>query len=222
MKDNMIAENKKRWNLKDWLLPFIITIIGIFGSIHIGGKQVESAEKIAQSEQQIKMWELLSRESFDPRIEQDTVWTYDPLIILLGSILRDSSNAETPIYKSARAIFEESINAAIQHFYRKEKFRTRASRYIGALYHIDKQYVVNRLIEELKPKDYIWSHSVNGAVLVALVKMPGYWEGTKQQYEKINELRSHKYLGWLDSSKTEYYRHNFLEVALKNWKQVRE
>ena len=75
---NNQKSTSKRWGIKKWSLPLVVAIVGVVGSIIIGNKQVESAEKIAESDQQIKMWELIvSKQLMDTRYDQD-VWTDDP------------------------------------------------------------------------------------------------------------------------------------------------
>jgi hypothetical protein len=204
-----------RWDWwKDFGTPLAIVIVGWMGSQIISDAQIESAEKTAQSEQQIKMWEIFSKDLLDPNYDKDVVED-DPIIKLFGSILA-YSDSSSQNYRIARAMFEESVNTAINHFYRDEPIRIRAARSVAVLYYIDKKFIVKRLIDEIKPEEYIFSAEVNGTIVIAFKKVPGYWEGTKEQYEKVRMLKTFKYLG--EKENTNAYKSDLQDV-LNSYKE---
>jgi|WetSurMetagenome_2_1015567.scaffolds.fasta_scaffold86000_2 hypothetical protein len=206
---------------RDWTLPGVITLIGVIGSIIIGLFQMRNTKNIALNERKMKMWEIFSKEDFlHTEYKDSTVWKSEGSVRLLGAMLSDTSILENESErKLARAVFEQIIMTAIHQFHRTEDIRLAAARVVASMYFIDKKFVINRLIEEIRDTTYPGYNYINGGVVVTLARIPDYWEGSKQQYQKVEQLRNHKFLG--DTNITKDYKNGWLNnEALKKWKEV--
>ena len=90
------------------------------------------------------------------------------------------------------------------------------------MYHIDPKFVIKKLIDEIKEDtSYPGYFRINGAVVVTLAKIPGYWEGTREQYERVKQLNNLPLLG--EDSLTAAYKRGWLNgEALKKWKELKQ
>ena len=151
------------------------------------------------------------------------VWETEGTVRLLGAVLKDTLSRKFKFNESfARAIFEESIITTIGQFHRTENIRISASRVIASMYHIDPKFVIKKLIDEIKEDtSYPGYFRINGAVVVTLAKIPGYWEGTREQYERVKQLNNLPLLG--EDSLTAAYKRGWLNgEALKKWKELKQ
>ena len=209
-----MEENDKKESKKDWKLPLSIAFAGIIGSLIIGQFQICSTEKIALNERKMKMWELFSKDFLNVNYKED-VWKTEGSVRLLGAMLRDTTTLEDEsLIKLARAVFEESIITSIGQFHRTEDIRISAARVVASMYHLDKKFVIRKLIEEIKPEGYPGYFRINGAVLIALAKIPDYWEGTINQKEKIQKLENDPFLGEDNMKLTKDYKSGWLKEAI--------
>ncbi|RJP72149.1 MAG: hypothetical protein C4539_03995 [Ignavibacteriales bacterium] len=212
-------EEKDQWTkpLKITAVSVIVTFLGVICSIILGFCQLSQTNKIASNEREIKMIETFkSLLNIDYKEE---VWKYEGSIRMLGGILKSESKEDTSLKVFAKLVFCESVTTTIAQFHRTEDIRLNAARVIALMYHIDKKYIIKKLIDEIKPETYPAYYCVNGGVIVALARIPDYWEGTIEQYNKVKQLNSHQYLGEKDL--TAAYKRGWLNgEALVKWKQV--
>lgn len=212
----IIRPKKRKW-IESWGIPIAIPITGIIVTLIMGYFQISSIEKINLNDREMKMFELLSKDFLNINYNEE-VWKTEGLVRLLGAMINSKSPEDARLQKLVRAVFEESITTTIGQFHRTETIRISAARVIASMYHLDKKFVIEKLIDEIKPEGYPGYFRINGAIVVTLAKIPDYWEGTKRQYERVDSLKYHKFLG--EKNLTAEYKNGWLiNEALKKWKQ---
>jgi hypothetical protein len=174
--------------------PVIVKVIltGIIAFV-IHNTAIKSAEKIAQSDQEIKLYELFNS-SF--QISPDTTYS-ESFLRLIGTIL-NTHDPKDHIYVVADEMFKQYIKFSIKGVHRKPKLRDQTSRTLAYAYDINKQYTINILINEIQPEGDAeeikkYNANVNFSIVRALVWIKPNWEGTTEQFAKLQNLKNDNY-----------------------------
>jgi len=200
-----MSENGKIRNwFKDFATPLAIIITGGLIASFISYSQISNAEKIADKDRELQIWELFAQEA------NDTTGIKSSYISLLFYISKYSVDG---LSKSlADSLFRASLDYYISRLQSPEKSeRIIGGSIIEQIFYLDDKLITNLLVNETIMKDIDESVQTNKDI-VLLLRWYSKCELTNKQYNRLTKLLEHR--AFIEGSKYGDYLQTVLSRKL--------